>query len=215
MSIFDTALVTYTLMALTAAISLLALNNAGMAQRLMFNPWAVQNRGEWHRFITHAFVHADFLHLFVNMWVLWNFGPSTEQFFVAYIGPAGRLVYLFLYVGGVLFSSLPSFGRHKQNPNYNSVGASGAVAAVLFSAIYFTPTVGIGILFIPFPIPAFVFGGLYLALEYYLDKRGGDHVAHDAHFWGAVFGFCFSVIMVLKHLPIFIDEIKFYLHYIL
>lgn len=195
----------------TVVVSGAALLRPELSHRLMFNPYQVRNRGEWFRFITHAFVHADFFHLLVNMWVLWNFGPSTEEFFVAYKGEVGRLLYLFLYIGGIMFASLPSYGRHRNNASYNSVGASGAVAAVLFSAIYFTPTIGIGLLFIPVPIPAFIFGALYLALEWYMDKRANDHVAHDAHFWGAVFGFVYSVVMASGQFPMFVDEIRFFI----
>ena len=203
--------ITTLIILVTVVVSGAALLRPELLQRLLFNPYQVDARGQWYRFITHAFVHSDWIHLLVNMWVLWNFGPSTEMFFTAFAGAAGPFLYLALYVGGVMFASLPAYGRHRTNPGYNAVGASGAVAAILFSAIYFTPTVGIGIMFIPVPIPAFIFGVIYLGLEYYLDKKSNDHIAHDAHFWGAVFGFVFTALVALSHFPTFVAEIRFYL----
>lgn len=192
---------------LTAIVSVLAMQNRELMSKLMFNAYLVKHSNEWYRALSHALIHSGWMHLFVNMWVLYLFGRSTENFFEAYLGGAGPFVYLTLYVGGVLFATLPSYRKHQDNFNYNAVGASGAVAAVLFSAIYFTPTIDLYLMFIPIPIPAVVFGVGYLALEWYLDKKGNDHIAHDAHFWGAAFGFVFSVVMVREQFPQFLSDI--------
>lgn len=194
---------------ITALVSIFGFQNRSMQAKLMFNAYLVKHSNEWYRVITHAFVHGGWMHLFVNMWVLWLFGGLVEDHFILEKGNLGILGYLALYLGGILFATLPSYGRHQDNFNYNAVGASGAVAAVLFSAIYFQPTMDLYLMFIPIPIPAVIFGVGYLALEWYLDKKSADNVAHDAHFWGAAFGFVFSILMIPSQFSVFIDEILF------
>ncbi|MBL4585735.1 MAG: rhomboid family intramembrane serine protease [Flavobacteriales bacterium] len=200
---------TLIILIITALVSFAAFQNRDWQSKLVFNAYLVKHSNQWYRVFSHAFIHGSWMHLGVNMWVLWMFGKSTETFFDAYRGSAGPIIFLALYVGGILFATLPSYKRHQDNFSYNSLGASGAVAAVLFSAIYFTPTMNLYLMFIPVPIPAVIFGIGYLALEWYLDKKANDHVAHDAHFWGAGFGFIFSVIMAPEQMGRFIDEITY------
>lgn len=199
--------ITLIIIIITAIVSVAAMQNRELLSKLQFNAYLVKHGNEWHRALTHALVHAGWLHLFVNMWVLWNFGLIVEQFFDAYRGEWGRVMYLALYVGGVLFATLPALRKHQDNFNYNAVGASGAVSAVLFASIYFLPTMGIYIMFIPIAIPAFVIGPLYLAYEWYQHKNSTDNVAHDAHFWGAAFGFALSVLFVPEQFVMFVKEI--------
>lgn len=192
-------------------MSLLAFNNNELFDRLKFNPYMVHHRREWYRFITHAVLHGDWMHLLVNMYVFYLFGRRAELFFEHYLGLKGLLFYVLLYVGGVLFAALPSYRKHRDNHHYNSVGASGAVAAVLFSGIIFDPTMGIAFIFIPIPIPAFIFGLLYLAYEHYMDKRSQDNVAHDAHFWGALFGVVFTLLVVPQSFLNFVSQVSDFL----
>ena len=192
----------------TGVVSFLAFQNRETLAKLMFNPYLVKHSNQWYRSVTHAFIHSGWMHLLVNMWVLWNFGGLVENAFASERGNLGVPIFLGLYLGGILFATLPSFKRHQNNFHYNSLGASGAVAAVLFASIYFNPTMDLIIMFIPIPIPAVVFGLLYLALEWYMDKKSNDHIAHDAHFWGAAFGFIYAVIMVPSQLELFIEAIK-------
>ena len=193
---------------ITGVVSFLAFQNRETLAKLMFNPYLVKHSNQWYRSVTHAFIHSGWMHLLVNMWVLWNFGGIVENAFTSERGNLGVPIVLGLYLGGILFATLPSFKRHQNNFHYNSLGASGAVAAVLFASIYFNPTMDLIIMFIPIPIPAVVFGVLYLALEWYMDKKSNDHIAHDAHFWGAAFGFTYAVIMVPSQLEWFIEAIK-------
>lgn len=191
----------------TCIVSLLAFQNREMLSKLMFNPYLVKHSNQWYRAVSHAFIHSGWMHLIVNMWVLWNFGGIVERAFTIERGALGTPLYIGLYLGGILFATLPSFKRHQDNFNYNSLGASGAVASVLFASIFFNPTMNLYLMFIPIPIPAVVFGVLYLALEWYMDKKSNDNIAHDAHFWGAAFGLTYAVLIVPSQVQGFIDAI--------
>lgn len=192
---------------ITGLISIWAFQDRDLKAKLMFNAYMVKHSNQWYRVVSHAFIHAGWMHLAVNMWVLWLFGAMVEQFLGEYRGAGGQFAYVALYLGGILFATLPSYARHQDNFSYNSLGASGAVSAILFSAIYFQPTMDLYLMLIPIPIPAIIFGIGYLALEWYLDKRSMDNVAHDAHFWGAGFGFIFTMIMVPEQMQFFLGEI--------
>jgi membrane associated rhomboid family serine protease len=212
------------IVALNVIISLIALSNEGIKNTLLFNPYAVKHENQWWRVITHAFIHADFIHLFFNMYVLFSFGSNIEmiftqhQYFSSYFpsiefwGASKGYFYLFaLYLGGILFATLPGFKKNSENPGYNSLGASGAVSAIVFAYIILLPTAKMGLIFLPgIAIPAFVMGGLYLWYEAYMDKRGGTYIAHDAHFWGAVFGVVFIFAVNIKFLTNFFLQVSTY-----
>ena len=100
---------------------------------------------------------------------------------------------------------MPSFLKQQDNSSYRSFGASGAVSAVIFAAILWDPSMRLGILFIPFPIPAYIFGPIYLAIEYFSMKRGGTGIAHDAHLGGAVFGILFVLLLNINKGKEFLD----------
>lgn len=187
--------ITLLIIIVTALVSIGAWQDRRVFLALLFEPFVIRARGEWHRFVTHAFIHADGYHLFVNMFVLYMFGANVERLYQGLTDGSGALAFSGLYLGGILFSSLVGYRRHIHDPGYRAVGASGAVAAVLFAHILMLPTQSIYLMFIPIPIPSFVFGILYLAYERYMDKRGGDNVAHDAHFHGALFGMVYTAIV--------------------
>ncbi len=187
--------ITLAIIAVTALVSIPAFGDQRLFTNLLFEPFVIKARGQWYRFLSHALVHANWPHLIVNMFVLYMFGRNVEVLYTILLRDTAWIAYLTLYVGGVIFASLPGYRRHVLNPSYRAVGASGAVSAVLFAQVLMMPTSEVGFLFIPFPIPAFVFGILYLVYSWYMDKRGGDNVAHDAHFYGAVFGIVFTAIM--------------------
>ena len=187
--------ITLLIIIVTALVSIGAWQDRRVFLALLFEPFVIRARGEWHRFVTHAFIHADGYHLFVNMFVLYMFGANVERLYQGLTDGSGALAFSGLYLGGILFSSLVGYRRHIHDPGYRAVGASGAVAAVLLAHILMLPTQSIYLMFIPIPIPSFVFGILYLAYERYMDKRGGDNVAHDAHFHGALFGMVYTAIV--------------------
>ena len=185
--------ITLVIIIVTVIVSLYAFENPDIKYKLLFNPHSVVHQKKWYKTITHGFIHADFIHLGLNMYVLYMFGNIVEHFFLTNF-QFGVTYYLVLYIGGILFATLPAFYKHSDNVHYNSLGASGAVSAVLFSAILIHPEYTL-YLFAVIPIPAVVFGPLYLFYEYYMDKKGKTNIAHDAHFAGAVFGIIFTLIL--------------------
>ncbi len=163
-------------------------------EKLQFSSFLVYHRKQYYRLISHAFVHANWEHLIINMIVLWSFGTVVERYFNNYFGGNGIYYYLFLFFGSVIFSSLWSLFKQKNNYYYNAVGASGAVSAVLFSAIFFNPWSSIyffGLL----PVPGIIFGAAYLYYSWYMSRKKSDNIGHDAHFLGAVFGFFLPIII--------------------
>lgn len=202
--------ITLLIILITVGVSLYANSNQALYAKLVFNPYQVIQRKEWHRIFTHALIHdrQNIFHLFFNMYVLYSFGNLIETLLFNELGILGELYYLFIYVAGVFVATIPALLKHKNNVGYNSVGASGAVSAVLFSTIAFIPLQGgIGIMFIPFSLPPIVFGLLYIAYEMYMQKRGGTTIAHDAHIWGAAFGFLFTLIFVPGVFMNFVEQL--------
>lgn len=178
-----------------ALLSVTAFQNRQFFYKLDFQPYMIVRKQEWYRFVSHAFLHADWAHLAVNMFVLYQFGQFVEQAFAGLFGTKWMLYFPMLYLGGILFSTIPGFARQRDNYNYHGVGASGAVSAIVYAFILIEPMAPLGLLFIPFRIPAWLFGLLYLALEYYLDKNSNSQIAHSAHYYGAVFGVIFTFLL--------------------
>lgn len=184
---------TWIILIITAVISFAAFRNPDLSLKMRFSPWMIKERKQWYRFFSYALVHADWMHLGINLFVLFSFGRAVELLFAWHFPGKALFYYGLLYIGGTLFASLPSYGKQKDNPYYAAVGASGAVSAVVFSSIIMRPMAGIMLFPIPFEFPAIVFGVLYLIYSAYMAKRGGDNIGHDAHFWGAVFGAAFTI----------------------
>lgn len=202
--------ITLIIIIITVGVSLLANSKPELYAKLLFNPYQVVYRKEWYRIFTHALVHdrQNIFHLFFNMYVLYSFGSALESMLGSAVGSLSLFYYLMIYVGGVFVATVPALIKHKDNYGYNSVGASGAVSAILFSTIVFVPfSGGIGIIFLPISIPPLVFGVLYIAYEMYMEKRGGTNIAHDAHIWGALFGFLITLLFVPGALTNFIGQL--------
>lgn len=195
------------IVATTVIVSLMAFNNNVLLERLKFNAYLIKHQRQSWRFFSYALVHAGFLHLFVNMWVLYSFGGIVEDNLIGLYGGKGYLFYILLYVGGVIFSTVFDFGKHKDDPYYSAVGASGAVSAIVFSSILFYPGGGIYIFPIPFALPSWLFGILYLVYSAYMGKKGADNIGHNAHFWGAIFGIIFTIIAVPGVLKNFFEQL--------
>lgn len=198
--------ITFIIILVTAAVSIPAFNNQRLFNKLDFSPFLVDKNKEWYRFITHAFIHADWMHLIFNMLVLFFFGDVTQEHFESFAGIRGTFYYLILYIGGIAIATLPTYKKYKNNPSYHSVGASGAVSAVLFSSVIFSPARSIclwGVLC----FPGIVWAIIYLVYSYVQSKREGGYINHDAHFWGAVFGIVFTFLSVPQSFSLFINEI--------
>lgn len=181
--------VTLAIIALTCAVSIPCFQNRQLLGALLFWPPAVA-RGQVWRFVTHGFVHADGQHLLFNMITLFFFGRAIESFFARYIGSVGFVLF---YAGGIVTAMLPTWLRHRHNPQYRSLGASGAVSAVLFAYILMAPWSTIYIFV--FPIPAIAFAALYTAYSFYAAGRAADNVNHSAHLWGGAYGVVFALCM--------------------
>jgi len=191
---------------ITVLISFQANKNPDLKQRFLYIPYQLKHNNEYYRLISHIFIHADISHLAFNMISLYFLGSTLSFYFIDYYGlQLGTTYLLILYFAGAIFASLPSFLKNQDNSSYRSLGASGAVSAVIFAAILWEPTMLLGIMFFPFPIPAYIFGPIYLAIEYFAMKRGGTGVAHDAHLGGALFGILFVLLLNIEKGKEFLD----------
>jgi membrane associated rhomboid family serine protease len=187
-------MITFIIIGITSLISYLAFQNPVLMEKLQFNASQVVHQKQYYRLFSHAFIHVNWTHLIVNMLVLYFFGRNVEVYFSYYFGAKAGFYFILLYLGGILVSNTWSLIKHKDNYYYNAVGASGAVSAILFTSIFFSPW-ELLYLFAIVPIPGIVFGVGYLLYSYQMSKRKTDNVAHDAHFLGAVFGFVFPIIL--------------------
>jgi membrane associated rhomboid family serine protease len=186
--------ITIVIIVITSIVSFMALNNENLLNKLIFYPPAVTERNEWYRFFSSGIIHADFPHLIFNMYALYLFGTGVENRFMEVFGDKGRALYVVMYVLALAVSLIPTYSKNKDNYLYRSLGASGAVSAVVFAYMLFDPMIGIGLFFIPIFIAGFLFGILYLVISQFLDKRGGGRINHSAHIWGALFGVAFVII---------------------
>lgn len=191
---------------ITCLISLLLMKNQAGKSLLLFHPVTINENNQWYRFLSSGFIHADMTHLAINMFVLWSFGSAIETYFYPnFLGDFSTLKYLILYFGGIIVSSIPSYIRHKTNPNYAALGASGGVAAVVFAVIIFSPWQNL-YLYGVIAIPQIVAGVGYLVYSWYKDKRATDNIGHMAHLTGAVWGFLFTGLMNIDLFGQFIQK---------
>ncbi len=186
--------ITLILIIITCLVSLTAFNNEKVFDDLIFYPPAISQQQQYYRFFTCGFIHANYGHLFFNMYALYMFGEYVESQFTDVFGMPGKWLYLLMYLSSLFFCLLPTYNKNKENYNYRSLGASGAVSAVVFAFIFLEPLRKIGIIFIPVMIPGFIFGFLYLIISSIMDKRGSGSINHSAHIWGALYGISFLIV---------------------
>jgi len=200
---------TLIIVAATVFISWRAFQNTTLFDKLLNNPYRVKHHKEYYRILSHTLIHADWIHLALNMYVFYSFGTIMELVFKGKYGlGAGALYFLLLYVLGAAVATLPSLRKHGDNPGYNSVGASGAVSAVLMSYMIMFPTASIAFFFIP--MPAFIGVFVFFLLEHFMNRSGKTNIAHDAHIWGALFGVAFIFILDANALVNFITQVRMY-----
>jgi membrane associated rhomboid family serine protease len=197
--------ITLSIVVITSIISLAGFRNGKVVDELIFWPPAISKKHQYYRFITCGLIHADYMHLIFNMVTLYFFGTYMEAHYQGDLG-LQKYYYLALYVGALIVSNIPTYIKHYNDYDYRSLGASGAVSAVLFSFILLGPWQQI--LVLVFPVPAIIYGGLFLFYSAYMSRKGGDHVNHDAHFYGALFGVIFTIAVRPDVVNIFLNELK-------
>ncbi len=198
---------TVILIIITVAASLYGWNNATIQAKWMFNPYAVYHNKQYYRFLSSGFVHSNTVHLLFNMIALFFFGDVLERIYVNLFGTVGLIFYLLTYLLGMVVANLKTFYQYRNSSYYNSLGASGGVAAILFASILYKPTSSICIYF-ALCIPAFILGAVYLIYSYYSGYRKGDNINHDAHLYGSLFGIVFTILIRPGVVLEFIDNIR-------
>ncbi|MGO1071706.1 rhomboid family intramembrane serine protease [Lysobacter sp. CA199] len=183
-------MITFVLIAVTVLVSWQAFEKRRMFERLVLWPPGVERFHQYDRLLTHGFVHADWMHLLFNMITLYFFGRAVESVFSQLVGPA---MYLLFYLSAIVVAILPSYLRHRKDTGYVSLGASGAVSAVLFAFVLVDPWSWIIVFVIP--VPAVVYAIAYIGYSYWMDKRGRDSINHNAHLSGAIYGLLFMLLM--------------------
>ena len=209
--------ITLTLLVITVALSLFGFANKKVIDDFIFYPPAINKDNEWWRFITNGFIHADLGHLAFNMFSFYMFGDFVEKYFIVLFNEKGKALYLAMYLTALIVCLIPTYIMQRSNKQYRSLGASGAVSAVVFAGVFLEPTIKIGLFIIPPIIPGFIFGPLYLFMTRYMSQRGGDNINHSAHFWGSVWGIGFLIIACkifpgFDPIQNFVSQVAAYLH---
>ena len=195
--------------------SINCLINRQLMGKYLFHPYSINHYGQHYRFLTHAFIHGDYIHLAFNCLALYGFGLQLEYGFFSndelFDPRLGKLYYIILFTGGIYAASITEYYRNKNNPDYSSLGASGAISAILFCFILIYPADVISLFFIP--MKGWVVGILLLVISIYLiwKKRKTDYtdnISHESHFWGAIFGVVFMAIIKFSVLLDFVAYLK-------
>ncbi len=203
--------ITIIIIGLICLTSFLAFNNADLKNKLLFVPYLIKKDKQFYRFLSSGFIHGDLMHLGINMFVLYQFGQTVEHSFQNIFGATGTLFYVILFVAGVIFAGIPSYFKHQNHSHYRALGASGAVSAVLYSFILMYPTNSLFLFFIPIPIPAVIFGFLYLAYE--LHKKNSfikEKLSYDQIIW--IFYGLFALWSILL-INSYYSNLSLYSHY--
>jgi membrane associated rhomboid family serine protease len=196
--------ITLAIIIITCLTTLAGFKNGKVVDDLIFWPPAISKKRQYYRFITCGLIHADYMHLIFNMLTLYFFGTIMEVYYQGQLG-LQKWYYLALYIGALIVSNIPTYIKHYNDYDYRSLGASGAVSAVLFAFILLRPWQRIYV--IVFPVPAIIYGGLFLFYSAYMSRKGGDHVNHDAHFYGALFGLLFTIAIRPGVVEVFLNEL--------
>lgn len=201
--------VTVFIIVITCIASFAAFYNHKLLNEWILNPYLVVHHNQWWRMLTSGLLHADFMHLAINMFVLYMFGQNLEMFFKYLFGVNGIYYFLALYFIGIIVANISSVIKHKDNSGYNALGASGATSALVFAFVVLDPwgkTIGFFII-PPGVLPNIVFGILYLAYCVYMSRRGQDNIGHEAHFYGALWGAFFMFATVPNLIYLFLEKL--------
>jgi membrane associated rhomboid family serine protease len=207
-------MITYTFLAIIVVFSAYCFNDRNAMSKYLFHPYSIYHNKEHYRFLTHAFIHGDTIHLLFNCLALYSFGLTLEEGFFGnpdiFDPRLGKLLYILLFTGGIYAASATEYFRNKNNPDYSSLGASGAISSIMFCYIMISPISQISLFF--FPMQGWIAGLLLLGVSYYLIRRKktsaySDNISHESHFWGALFGVAFILIIKPPVLKSFINQI--------
>lgn len=200
--------ITIIIVIITCLISYASFQRMDLLQKLVHRPVSVKQHKEFYRWLTSGFIHGSWMHLGINMFVFWSFGTFVEKLYRHLFGDLwGNILFLVLYLGGIIASSIPSYLKHQDNPRYSSLGASGAVASVLFVYVLYLPWEKI-YLYGVIGIYSIIAGVAYLIYEQYMSRREGGRINHDAHFWGAIFGIAFTIAIKPSLALHFIEQLR-------
>ncbi|WP_026462376.1 rhomboid family intramembrane serine protease [Adhaeribacter aquaticus] len=200
--------ITFIIIILTVGVSLYAWKNESFLRSLIFHPFSVSKKHQYYRFVTSGFLHADWTHLLFNMFSFYMFAQVVENLLLNFHGQGqGLLLFLLIYIGGIIVSDIYTFFKQRKNFDYYALGASGGVSAIIFSSILINPLNSIIIFPVPIPIKGFIFGFLYLIYSYFQGRRMGDNINHDAHFYGAIYGFVLTNFLVPGAFENFVSQI--------
>ena len=195
------------LIAVTVLASIMAWRDSTLRNKWIHNAYLANRNKEYHRLLTSGFIHADYLHLFFNMYALYLFGEYVSSYFQYLFGGKYILAFLGLYVIGIVIANLPDFFKYKNNAGFNSLGASGGVSSVVFCSVILNPMMELMIFPIPVAMPGYIFALVYVAYSIFMEKKQMNNVNHMAHLWGALWGVLFIVITEPATLGNFISQI--------
>ncbi|CAM4181651.1 rhomboid family intramembrane serine protease [Cytophagaceae bacterium 50C-KIRBA] len=199
--------ISFIIIIITVLVSLLCWQKPALMDKLTMNPYKINQRKEYWRFITSGFIHADFTHLFFNLFSFFFFGLQLENIFTVLFPESGQILFVIFYITAIVAADLPTFFKQSKNPHFNSLGASGAVSAVIFAGILFFPTEKI-YLFGVLGIPGFIYAGLFTWYSIAMDRRGRDYVNHSAHLYGGLYGLVFVTLLYPKVWLTFVEQVK-------
>jgi membrane associated rhomboid family serine protease len=196
-------LFTLIILAVTCIVSFMAFSNRNLIDDLILWPPAIERKKQYWRLVTYGLIHADGMHLLFNMMTLFFFGRIMEPLFNESLGAFGFVLF---YIGALVVSILPTYLKNRHNSNYRSLGASGAVSAVMFAFILYSPWAKILVYFLP--VPAIIYAVLYVVYSVYMDHQGRGNINHSAHLWGAAYGVVFTVAVNPGVLSTFLEQLS-------
>lgn len=198
--------ITYGLMIVIGLVTYVAWQKPELHRKLMLNPYDTVRGKQYYRLLTSGFVHNNSMHLFLNLFTLYFFGRAIEQIFTSEFGPSGAFLYILLFVTAVIVANIPTTLKYKDSPHYNSLGASGAVSALVLAFILFDPLQEL-CLYAIICLPGYQLGLLFIAYSVFMSKRNVDNINHDAHLFGALYGVIFTLVLRPEIFSTFIEAL--------
>lgn len=195
------------LIVIIVILSLVCFKDNNLRSKLIHNPYKAFKYKEYYRLLTSGFIHADYLHLFLNMYAMYLFGGAVETYFQYYFGSLSSMYFIGLFFLGIIIANLPDFFQKKDMPYYNSLGASGGVSSIVFASIILSPLTKLMIFPIPLPMPAYVFAAVYIGYSVYMNRRQSDNINHMAHMWGGLWGVVYMIIIYPQSIANFYNQI--------